>query len=304
MNGGNCNDKNCGVSHEAELEAHLQEGWDSGDAPMAACCARELDEMRENNRVLGILKKADVSTQHLRKKEAAISTARPLPSVSTSMAQQDVIEDEDSDFGSDDGEVDAEFERYRAERMAQLKKESAQRVKLGAVASVDNNGLQKILKEQSWKGMGSGGSSVLVCQFSVKGDAFSHELDEVVDQLAARYAKLSFVRIQKTKGLVINQRDQVNQAALCCFEAGQHKSILFGEEIGAPEEVNERVIVRWLQALGVVAERRRQQNGSDEEYDDEEGEPCVVCGRCYPHEHIKTVQAKRSDSEDESDGDW
>ena len=123
--------------------------------------------------MLGILKKADVSTQHLRKKEAAISTAGPPQQA----PRDDAIEDdESSDFGSDDGdgELDAEFERYRAERMAQLKKQSEQRVKLGSVVSVDNNALQKILKEQAWKGLGSGhgslSSSVLICQFSVKGD--------------------------------------------------------------------------------------------------------------------------------------
>ena len=301
----------------AELEAGREEGWATGDAPMAACCERELEERQEANRVLGILKKADVSTAHLREKNVAIlkqPTARDLPSANGSRETLD-NEDDDLKSGSDDDDLDEEFERYRQRRLAEMKKwqsnqfRGRQLLQVGTVSSVDNAGLQKILKQHAQKGP----SSRLICQFSVKGDSFSHELDEVMDEIAARHASVNFVRIQKTKGVVINHRDQVNQAALCCFEAGQHKSILFGEEIGAPDEVNESVIMRWLQSCGVMKNKskssssRNQGNGSSEEEEEEEGDecPCLVCGRTYPHEHVKTVWGKRSDSEEESqEDDW
>ena len=48
-----------------------------------------------------------------------------------------------------------------------------------------------------------------MCQFSVKGDAFSHELSEVVDEIAATdFFGTNFVRVEKVKGVVVNQRDK------------------------------------------------------------------------------------------------
>ena len=88
----------------------------------------------------------------------------------------------------------------------------------------------------------------------------------------------------------------MNQAALCCFADGQHRAILFGEEIGAPSSVDEREIKRWLLSLG--CRRNGGKAGSDDDEGDEE--PCEVCGRCYPHEHVTAVYGLRSDSDEDT----
>lgn len=91
----------------------------------------------------------------------------------------------------------------------------------------------------------------------------------------------------------------MNQAALCCFADGQHRAILFGEEIGAPSSVDEREIKRWLLSLG--CRRNGGKAGSDDDEGDEE--PCEVCGRCYPHEHVTAVYGLRSDSDEDTEGE-
>jgi len=299
------------VSH---LEAGRDEGLATGDAPMAACCERELEDRKEANRVLTILREHDPSTRHERERRRVVTTEAPKEVGSSAASQADVIGDEFDDDDLDD--FDEEFEKYRTQRLRELQEKAtgrgsdqgvAKALKLqlgnGVVHGVDNTSLQEILKthaQSQWSGKAQPGPPVvLVCQFSVKGDVFSHELSELLDELAATdFMGTKFVRIEKVKGVVVNQRDKVNQAAICCFENGRHKAILFGEEAGAPEEVNERAVVSWLLSCGC---RRNTKRGLE----DGEGdlEPCEVCGRCYPHEHIKAVYGMRSDSEEETEGE-
>ena len=328
-----CTEDQCGSQLErgggggdqgSYLEAGCEEGWSTGDFSMASCCERELSQLRENQRVLRILKKADVSSRKERDRRDVFAASASIPPLLTSRAEDESRLDGldlEEEWEEEDGDLDSAFDKYRRERLAELelkKKQRERALKTGDVESVDNESLQKILKEHACVSWGQAPPKRLVCQFSVKGDKFSHELSEVIDELArGTFAQCGakFVRIEKTKGLVINGRDQVNQAALCCFEGGQHKSVLFGEEIGAPEEVSEKTIVKWLGSCGILSKRRRrrlrgEENASgDDEYDDgeeeEEDEPCAICGRCYPHEHIKSVYGKTSDTEDDaSDSDW
>ena len=91
--------------------------------------------------------------------------------------------------------------------------------------------------------------------------------------------------------------------------------MVFGEEIGAPDGVSERALASWLLSCGcrrLKAGGRKAKEGnhgsssdtSDSE-SDSEYEPCQVCGRCYPHEHITAVYgdaaADVSDEDDEDD---
>lgn len=99
------------------------------------------------------------------------------------------------------------------------------------------------------------------------------------------------------------------------------------DRFGAPECLLEEGVDKWLrQHRGVLlaapsaSGSGRQQpaagGGSDAaaaeggSSDEEEGEgegdewqqPCDVCGRCYPHQHIRSVYATRGSGSD-SDGD-
>merc|ERR1719460_1994345 len=242
----------CPGEHLTSLAELRDEGIAGGDAPLAACCERELEEKKEANRVLGILREHDPIRRHERERGRAVAmTAMAMATTTAQAPLEDLtLEDDDDD--------DFFLKKFREERLRELQQNASRKAQTlkGRVRTVDNAGLQEILTTHADSQVGKGGSSkggrrrkppLLVCQFSVKGDAFSHELSEVVDEIAAAgdFRDTSFVRVEKVKGVVVNQRDKVNQAALCCFEWGRHKAVLFGEEIGASEEVSERVIWQW-----------------------------------------------------------
>ncbi|KAG1667532.1 hypothetical protein FOA52_013722 [Chlamydomonas sp. UWO 241] len=77
---------------------------------------------------------------------------------------------------------------------------------------------------------------------------------------------------------------------------------------GPPGEVHEEAVAAYLQRLRALREPRsvrvraraagaaRGGSGSEEEREDEDeaaeaqyGDVCEVCGRCYPHEHVRSV---------------
>ena len=344
----------CPGEHLTSLAELRDEGIAGGDAPLAACCERELEEKKEANRVLGILREHDPIRRHERERGRAVAmTAMAMATTTAQAPLEDLtLEDDDDD---DDDDDDFFLKKFREERLRELQQNASRKAQTlkGRVRTVDNAGLQEILTTHADSQVGKGGSSkggrrrkppLLVCQFSVKGDAFSHELSEVVDEIAAAgdFRDTSFVRVEKVKGVVVNHRDKgefarpplrhassvmfpscpltlyslslltltplslslsVNQAALCCFEWGRHKAVLFGEEIGAPEEVSERVIWQWLRSCGCATDKdaTRGGGGGGNEDEDEDEVPCEICGRCYPHEHISSVGALRSDSDEYSD---
>lgn len=99
------------------------------------------------------------------------------------------------------------------------------------------------------------------------------------------------------------------------------------DRFGAPECLLEEAVDKWLRqhrglllaapAAGSSGRRQAAAGGgssaapscgsSDEDKEEEEGDewqkPCDVCGRCYPHQHIRSVYATRgSGSDSESDG--
>ena len=207
------------------LEEGRAEGMALGDAPMAACCERELEDRKEANRVRTILQRFDPSTKSERERQRVVGTAGPpdamgMGALSLGDGEGDGLGDGDDDDLDDDDSL----ERYRAQRLRELQEKGGGRdeggaakglrleVGKGVVPSVDNVALQGLLKthaESRWNGGGARAPTLLVCQFSVKGDAFSHELSEVVDEIAATdFFGTNFVRVEKVKGVVVNQRDK------------------------------------------------------------------------------------------------
>lgn len=94
------------------------------------------------------------------------------------------------------------------------------------------------------------------------------------------------------------------------------------DRFGAPDCILEETVDKWLrQHKGLLLAApvtggettaaaggggREAASGSSSEEEDEEGgewhQPCEVCGRNYPHQHIRSVYATRG-SDNESDGE-
>jgi hypothetical protein len=65
----------------------------------------------------------------------------------------------------------------------------------------------------------------------------------------------------------------------------------------------------FLRAAGVLKRSGGLAAGEDEDDEDEgdeggaDGQPCQLCGRTYPHEHVRAVYGRREDEGDDSDRD-
>lgn len=93
------------------------------------------------------------------------------------------------------------------------------------------------------------------------------------------------------------------------------------DHFGAPDCLLEEAVDSWLRQRRCLvaapggdaapAAGGRRSGGAGSSSDEEEGgdegdeweQPCEVCGRRYPHQHIRSVYARRSDGGSESDGE-
>ena len=182
------------------LEEGRAEGMALGDAPMAACCERELEDRKEANRVRTILQRFDPSTKSERERQRVVGTAGPPDAMGMGALSLGDGEGDGLGDGDDDDLDDDDFlERYRAQRLPELQERGGGRdegARRGAKARGRQgrgakrrqrgpSGPAETHAESRWNGGGGGGAHpTLVCQFSVKGDAFGHELSEVVDEIA------------------------------------------------------------------------------------------------------------------------
>ena len=163
--------------------------------------------------------------------------------------------------------------------MAELKRQSAAKARgAGCVKTVDSGELKQMLQAQKKS------NPPIVCKFSVLGSRLNDELDEIMDTLAAEQTAVSFVRIARPEGSVMDSRQAATQPALCWFERGNVQSALFGEEMGGPGAVEELLVRKWVKASA-------KRHGEDDDEDNDDGDdPCKLCGRTYPHEHIRNVR--------------
>lgn len=116
-------------------------------------------------------------------------------------------------------------------------------------------------------------------------------------------------------------------AGLLCFREGSLVGAVGLDRFGAPDCIQEEAVDKWLRQLrmlaaapggsgaaAAVAARAggtalgQGDGGGSSEEEDEEGaewqQPCEVCGRRYPHQHIRSVYAgggRGSGSDAESD---
>ena len=309
-------------------QTELAEACDAGDAPLASCCAREIEERREAGRVLGILRKADVTTAGMQER-GKVAQALP-PSTSAVGASVANGGDDHDDLDDDD---DDELEHFRRQRLSELKRRAAAATSsAGSVRTLDGPGLEALLAQharQRWAPQAAIES--LVVHFSLVGDAFCEELDEALDRAAAAAAAAAatddddgsngsnactFARVRKTRGAVVNDAERVPHAALCLFNGGEAHAVIFADEMGASDgQPDLRVAGAWLRRCGVSrAAARAMADGplgvgsasdSDSEGEGEGGAlgaPCHRCGRRYPHEHVDAVRPEfaSGDARDDS----
>jgi hypothetical protein len=100
------------------------------------------------------------------------------------------------------------------------------------------------------------------------------------------------------------------RAGLVCFRSGCLVGAAGLDRFGAPECIREEAVGAWLRRLGVLrspgsggwaggaAGSSDSGSGEEEEEGEEWQQPCEECGRRYPHQHIRTVRARRGSGSD------
>lgn len=215
--------------------------------------------------------------------------------------------------------------RLRALRVAEMREAAARK----AAAQARGLGAQLSVGEGALLGAARSSDQPLVAHLAHEGVEACEVLDEHLSALAHSHLGTRFLRVPVGRRSSLHLRLGAPPGpALVAFWEGSVLGAASLERFGAAEGVLlEEEVDRWLCALHVLhtpeslqawaAEQRRRpgrrQGGeggtssggeSDEDGDGRGGDdwqqPCEVCGRAYPHEHIRSVYADRhSDSEDE-----
>lgn len=237
-------------------------------------------------------------------KERLRAVERVLGAVPPQTADADLASDLDS--GSEDDELIAQL---RDARMRELQVAARQRAQLqaaghGAVQHVPEG---RLLREAE------GCAGPLVCHLALSGSPLDDELDEHLASLAHRFLGTRFVRAAIRPASTLHLRLRMPPGpGLLCFRKGSLVGAAGLDRFGAPDCIQEEAVDKWLRQLCVLAAApggssaaavaAAQASGpaaapddgaSTSEEEEEEAEewqqPCEVCGRRYPHQHIRSV---------------
>ncbi|KAL0055954.1 hypothetical protein WJX82_006146 [Trebouxia sp. C0006] len=198
-------------------------------------------------------------------------------------------------------EEDAELLKLREARLQQLKQDSQH---LSALEPGGHGNLIELSQAQSLEAIGSG--TTVICNMFCGGVQASEQLNEHLHSVAHEYlqARFIYIRVTQSKG-VLPKLGIVPVPGLVVY----HKGAVIGaaplQAFGDMSEVDEVQVDAWL--------RKRLSNrsalnkaaltcDSDQDDEDDGDKPCSLCGRQYPHEHIRSVyNASLCDHDSDSD---
>jgi len=163
-------------------------------------------------------------------------------------------------------------------------------------------------------------ASPIVCHFALEGSPIDDQADELLSSLAHQYPKTHFLRVilppggfsttgggggggggniglaPGLSGVLCCSGDSIITAPLSLFSSVGSDE----EEEEEEEDLDEEALERWLEKQGVLVVRdcgsedgvgsSEEEEGEEEKYD-----PCEVCGRCYPHQHVRSVTRRGTD---------
>lgn len=276
----------------------------ASDPTLESCCQRDLKEQAVVARLKAQLSIHDRSKERLRVAGRVLGAA-PVASAEALQPGSELDDEEDEELG-----------RLQAQRLQQMQREAERKAQL---QQVGHGGLADVPESRLLREAES--SAVpLVCHVAFEGSPLDDELDEHLVRLAHQHLGTRFVRtlINLRSTLHLRLRSPPGPGLLC-FRAGSLVGAAGLDRFGAPECIQEEAVDKWLRQHRVLRLLSNHggkapsgwQGGSLQ--DDSDGgssgeeeaaaaddwqQPCEVCGRRYPHHHIRSVQATRgSDSE-------
>ncbi|KAG2433284.1 hypothetical protein HXX76_008351 [Chlamydomonas incerta] len=278
------------------------------DPTLAGCCAEDLKNFRRAEKLRNALLEVDPTMARL--KLAAQVLPGPPPPVQQGGGSPLELTDDDED--------DPELAELRARRLQELQRQAAER----QVASSQGYGQLNDVPGDKLLVTVEGVQGPAVVHVAVPGHEAGALLDEHLTVLAHRHRGTFFGRAAVRGGgrgdpLAAQLRlGEVGLPSLVCFRGGAVVGRAALPQFGPPGGLVEEEVTAFLQRLRVLRSgesgpqpgprgaRRRggdasEDDGGGQEDDDEEDEewrvkPCEVCGRRYPHEHVRAVYGSSS----------
>ncbi|KAL0023297.1 hypothetical protein WJX77_004431 [Trebouxia sp. C0004] len=198
-------------------------------------------------------------------------------------------------------EEEAELLKLRDARLRQLKQDSQQ---IPALEPEGHGNLIELSQAQSLEAIGSG--TTVICHMFCGGVQACEQLNEHLHSVAHKYLQARFIYIRVTQSKrVLPELGVVPVPGLVTY----HKGVVTGaaplQAFGDASEVDEHQIDAWLRKkLSNHSALNKASLTCDSDQDDEDDgdKPCSLCGRQFPHEHIRSVYtASPYDSDSDSD---
>lgn len=290
------------------------------DPTLQDCCRRDLQEQAQVARLKAELTLHDPTLARLRLARQTISSRPPnkhLNRQDSHLQHHPEAEDEDQD--ADD---DYMLQKLRKTRLQQLQQaSSATRTTTPAATRLHSSFQAGTLVDATISELAdflelSSSSSTtaiktttaIVCHFALEGSPIDDQADELLLSLAHQHPKTHFLRVMLPRhgfstsgggggeniglppghsGVMCCSGDSIITAPLSLFF-----SVDSDEE--EEEDLDDEALERWLEKQGVLlvsdggndnSVGSREEEGGEEDEEDKY-EPCEVCGRCYPHQHV------------------
>ncbi|KAG2449430.1 hypothetical protein HYH02_005577 [Chlamydomonas schloesseri] len=291
------------------------------DPTLAGCCAEDLKNFRRAEKLRNVLLEVDPTMARL-KLTGRVMPGPPPAALPEQQGKGSPLELTDED------EDDPELAELRARRLLELQRQAVERNAASSQGFGQLNDVPGAKLLETLEGV----QGPAVVHVAVAGHEAGEVLDEHLAVLAYRHRGTFFGRVSVRSGgrgepLAAQLRlTDAGLPCLVCFRGGAVVGRAPLSQFGPPGGLVEEEVTSYLQRLRVLRscesrpqpgpERTRRRGGdaaSDgSEVGDEEDEeewrikPCEVCGRRYPHEHVRAVYgasgaSRRDGSDDEDD---
>ncbi|GLI62255.1 hypothetical protein VaNZ11_004860 [Volvox africanus] len=255
------------------------------DPVLAGCCEEDLQNMRRAEALRTTLLAVDRSTVRLKLHQEALHIPQQQQQLDPEMDELDELDMDDDD---------AVLLDLRLRRLVELQRRAAERQQqsscgYGRVNSLAPGALLERLERLETPG------AAAVTHLAVAGCEAGALLDEHLTCLAHRYPGTYFARVAVKRGEPLAARLKVESLpALVCFRAGALVGRAPVSQFGPSGCLVEEEVTSYLRRLRVLRERPGVHDDSMQDDDQEEEEewklkPCDLCGRRYPHEHVRAV---------------
>lgn len=283
----------CATEHGSLTAADLDDALD--DPTLEDCCRRDLQQQARSAQLVKQLRQHDRTTERSKMADNVFALL-PLPS-----DPYDGVCCEH--HGTDTCCQGTDLQRLREQRLHQLRAAAARQ---RDAAALQYGVLHEAPQTEALAMLQL--AQLCVCHMASGARSMDQAVDQLLRSLACTHMRTLFLRAPFQRDAPLADYCRMPGPGLVCLRggkpisAGPHQAFAIGG--GLPDG---DAILAWLQQAGVLSTASDWQHTQQPLERDSEGseaddwdEPCTVCGRRYPHQHVAALSGTQ---QDESDGE-